>query len=286
VNRRYCFPLALLIPLSTSADKGEAPWKGPNKPVYVVTENHYVEGFTPVGHTPRIEDLIAIEIIRPKILPAGNSNYKAGAQITLFVAGQRQGNVTVKKVMPFQCDSSALLVTTDWSFSLRNGAMALATNAATVRSHETHQRQPNEAELDRAKLLAMNEFLKHGVLGKFSKNLKVEHAMVMRVDEAEGEFFVGTLSLEAEGADHEIFLVAKMASSGDTMELARYHKTTDIEDGKDAQYVRFVDQLDLDGDGTDEIVVEVMGYESEEFVVYKRAGGRWRKVHVGGRGGC
>jgi hypothetical protein len=254
--------------------------------VYVVTENHYVEGFTPVGHTPRIEDLIAIEIIRPKILPARNSNYKAGAQITLFVAGHRQGNVTVKKVMPFQCDSSALLVTTDWSFSLRNGAMALATNAATVRSHETHRRQPNEAELDRAKLLAMNEFLKHGVLGKFSKNLKVEHAIVLRVDEAEGEFFVGTLSLEAEGADHEIFLVAKMASSGDTMELARYHKTTDIEDGKDAQYARFVDQLDLDGDGTDEIVVEVMGYESEEFVVYKRTGGRWRKVHVGGRGGC
>jgi hypothetical protein len=286
VNRRYCFPLALLIPLSASADKGETPWKGPNKPVYVVTENHYVEGFTPVGHTPRIEDLIAIEIIRPKILPARNSNYKAGAQITLFVAGQRQGNVTVKKVMPFQCDLSALLVTTDWSFSLRNGAMALATNAATVRSHETHRRQPNEAELDRAKLLAMNEFLKHGVLGKFSKNLKVEHAIVLRVDEAEGEFFVGTLSLEAEGADHEIFLVAKMASSGDTMELARYHKTTDIEDGKDAQYARFVDQLDLDGDGTDEIVVEVMGYESEEFVVYKRTGGRWRKVHVGGRGGC
>jgi hypothetical protein len=110
--------------------------------------------------------------------------------------------------------------------------------------------------------------------------------MVMKLDETEGEFFVGTLSLEAEGAGHEIFLVAKMASSGATMELARYHKTTDIEDGTDAQDVRFVDQLDLDGDGTDEIVVEVTGYESEEFVVYKRTSGRWKQVHIGGQGGC
>ena len=77
-----------------------------------------------------------------------------------------------------------------------------------------------------------------------------------------------------------------MASSEATTELARYHKTTDIEDGKDGQDVRFVDQLDLDGDGTDEIVVEVTGYESEAFLIYKRISGLWRRVHVGGQSGC
>ncbi|HKW34363.1 MAG TPA: hypothetical protein VJN92_15230 [Candidatus Acidoferrum sp.] len=37
--------------------------------------------------------------------------------------------------------------------------------------------------------------------------------------------------------------------------------TKQIADGMDGQGYRFVDQLDLDGDGTDEIVVEVTGYE-------------------------
>jgi hypothetical protein len=45
-------------------------------------------------------------------------------------------------------------------------------------------------------------------------------------------------------------------------------------------------QLDLDGDGTDEIVLEVRGYESEELQIYRRQHGIWNLVHVGGRGGC
>lgn len=68
--------------------------------------------------------------------------------------------------------------------------------------------------------------------------------------------------------------------------MVRYRKTEDKEDGTGREGDRFVDQLDLDGDGTDEIVVEVTGYESEEFRIYKRQNGSWQQVHVGGQGGC
>jgi hypothetical protein len=285
MNRRYCFLLSLLIPLSTSADKGRAAWQGPDKSVYVVTQNHYAEGFTPEGDTPKFEDLIAVQIFNREALPTGRAPYKVGEHLALFVGGQRQGDVTIKKVMPFQCNSSAAVVTADLSV-LAKDAMALATNAENVRPHGNNQRKPNDAELAHAKLLAMNEFLKHGVPGESSKSLKIDRAIVIRVDETAGELLVGSLFAEIEDARHEIFLIAMMASSGATTEFARYHKTTDIEDGKDAQDVRFVDQLDLDGDGTDEIVVEVTGYESEAFVIYKRISGHWRRVHVGGQSGC
>jgi hypothetical protein len=286
MNQRYCFLLSLLIPLSVNADKGKAAWQGPDKPVYVVTQNHYAEGFTPGGDTPRFEDLIAIQIFSREAPPARSATYRVGEHLALFVGGQRQGDVPIKKVMPFQCNSSAAVVTADPSVHLGKDAMALATNADKVRPHGNNQREPNEAELAHAKQLAMNEFLKHGVPAEFSKSLKIDRAIVMRVDETEDELLVGSLFVEGEGARHEIFLVAMMASSGATTELARYHKTTAVEDGKDAQDVRFVDQLDLDGDGTDEIVVEVTGYESEAFLIYKRMSGRWRRVHVGGQGGC
>jgi hypothetical protein len=74
--------------------------------------------------------------------------------------------------------------------------------------------------------------------------------------------------------------------SSATAEFARYHKTTDLEDGKDSEDVLLVDQLDLDGDGFDEIVVEVTGYENEEFAIYHRSNGSWAQVHLGGQGGC
>jgi hypothetical protein len=92
--------------------------------------------------------------------------------------------------------------------------------------------------------------------------------------------------LETKSAWHQVFLVGKIGSSGGTTELACYHKTKDMKDGMDDEGHRFVDQLDLDGDGTDEIIVEVTGYESEEFRIYKRQNGFWHQVHVGGQGGC
>jgi len=87
-------------------------------------------------------------------------------------------------------------------------------------------------------------------------------------------------------ARHDVSLIAKIAESVATVEFARYHKTTDLADGKDSEDVRFVDQLDLDGDGVDEIVVGVTRYENEEFSIYHRTDGSWTQVHLGGQGGC
>jgi hypothetical protein len=132
----------------------------------------------------------------------------------------------------------------------------------------------------------MNAFRKHGLPEELAKGIKVNQLIVTKVDQSESKFVIGSLYVEAKGARHEVFLVGKLDGSVATTELARYHKITDLEDEKDSEEVRFVDQLDLDGDGTDEIVVEVTGYENEEFGIYKRQNGIWSQVHVGGQGGC
>ncbi len=287
MNRRYCLFLLLIVPTFVSADKGKVAWQGPDKPVYIVTQNHYAEGFTPEGDTAKFGDLIAIEIFNPKARPAEEGAvYKVGERLALFVGGQRTGDVRIKKVMPLQCDSSAALVSADPSVRLAKDAMALATNAETIRPHANSQRQADAGEQKYARQLAMNAFRKHGVPEESSKDIKVDQLIVTKVDESENKVVIGSLYVEVKGVRHEVFLIGKVDSSGATTELARYHKTTDLEDGKDSEDVRFVDQLDLDGDGTDEIVVEVTGYENEEFGIYRRQNGLWRQVHVGGQGGC
>ncbi len=279
--------LLLIAPAFANTEKSQVAWDGPDKPVYVVTGNHYAEGFTPEGDTARFGDLIAIEIFNPQIRRKdGDPVYNVGEHLALFMGGQRRGDVSIKKVMPLQCDSSAALVSAPPSVHLAKNGMALATNAAKIRPHPNSQHQVDAGEQKYAKQLAMNEFRKHGLPDVLANAIQADQLIVTRVDESDSKFVIGSLYVATKNARHEVFLIGKIDGSGATAELARYHKTTDLEDGKDSENVRFVDQLDLDGDGTDEIVVEVTGYENEEFGIYRRQGGSWTQVHVGGQGGC
>lgn len=285
--RRHCVFLLLIFPIFAVADKTKPAWTGPDRSVYVITQNHYAEGYTPEGDTAKFGDLIAIEIFNPRGPKAEeNPVYKIGEHIALFVGGQRQGDVRIKKVMPLQCDSSAALVSTDPAFHLAKNTMALASSSTQIRPHPNSQLPASEAERNYARQLAMTEFTKHALPATLAKNIKIDTLIVTKFDGSGSEFLVGSLSLVTKSAGHDVFLIAKVAESGATTEFARYHKTTDLEDGEDSEGVRFVDQLDLDGDGLDEIVVEVTGYESEEFAIYHRNNGSWAKVHVGGQGGC
>src|ERR1700757_4538943 len=93
VKPRYWLFLLLLTPLLANADKNKVVWQGADKPVYVVTQNHYAEGFTPNGDTAKFGDLIAIEIYNPKARSAeADAVYPVGERLALFVGGQRTGD--------------------------------------------------------------------------------------------------------------------------------------------------------------------------------------------------
>jgi hypothetical protein len=286
MDRRALLLAVLLLAPLANADKKVA-WHGPDSPVYVVTQNHYAEGFSPEGKTARFGDLIAIEIFNPKPRPQEqDAVYTVGENLSLFMGGERRGGVSIKQVLPLQCDSNAALVAADPSIHLTKDDMALATNAKTIRPHANGQRQPNETERKYAQDLAIAQFRRHAVYNVRAKDVEIHQLFVTKVDDSDELFLIGSLFVKTKDAIHSIFLIGKIGDAGATAELASYSKTTDVEDGTDSVDFRFVDQLDLDGDGTDEIVVEVRGYESEEFRIYQRHLGFWRQVHTGGGGGC
>ncbi len=287
MKRISLFSLLLLVPVLAGADKSKMEWHGPDQPVYVVTKNHYAEGFGPDGETARFSDLIAIEIYNPKSRPAGqDAAYNIGEQISLFLSGQRQGTIKIDKVLGLQCDSSAAVVSTNVKANWEKNLMGLATNASGVAGHANSARPADDNEMAIAKQLAMNEFRKHAVPEALAKDIQFEQSIVTKLDGTGTKTLIAYIFIKTNDAIQEVFLVAKLEDAGASTEFARYHLTKDVEDGMDSEDYRFVDQLDLDGDGTDEIVVEVTGYESEQFRILKRANGAWVRVHVGGQGGC
>lgn len=204
-----------------------------------------------------------------------------------FAGGQRRGDVEIKKVVGLQCDSSAAVVSAGPAVHLAKGFMALATNAGKVRAHKSDQRMANATEQNVARRLALDVFVKHGVALKTATIIKVDRLAVTRIDDIAIRFLIGSLSIKTKDARHRVFLIGKLDGAGAaTVELERYHATTDLVEGTDDENVRFVDQLDMDGDGSDEIVLEITGYESEGFEIYRRSHDTWSKVAEGGQGGC
>jgi hypothetical protein len=43
--------------------------------------------------------------------------------------------------------------------------------------------------------------------------------------------------------------------------------------------IKFVDQLDLDGDGTGEVFAIQGGFDAYGYLIYRKQAGRWRKVY-------
>ncbi len=279
--------IAPLLFASASLFSQTARWNGPNQPVYVVTRNHYAGVFAPdTSGTLLLGELIMIEIFHPPKERNPQAPYKLGASYSVFAGGEQSGQAIVKKIAPLQCNSSAAIVAANTSMHFSDTTMALATNAAAIQSHPNRQRDPMPQERLQAIRLAMIEFRKHGVSQALASEVKLERLIATQIDRDGREILSGSLTIKANKAEHRVFLVIGIARDSATTELVEYHRTTDLEDGKDSLGLRFVDQLDLDGDGVDEVIVEATGYESEGFLIYKRQSGTWKQVWVGGGGAC
>lgn len=270
--------LLLFIPV-LAAQENAAEWKKPDQSVFVVTQNHYAQGYSRAeGPTPRFGDLIMIEI-----LSAGDAGYKLGQQYPLYSGGASVGRVKIEKVAPLECNSSAAMVSVDGSFRFSKETMALATNTPSIRAHASVKRPATETERSIVQRLATEEFSKNGVSLAPGANIEIQDLVTTAIGRSSETTLIAYLSVALKDARHEVLLIVGSQSG---IEMSRNHKTTDLDDGKDSNTLRFVDQLDLDGDGTDEVVLEVTGYESDGFEIHKRQNGRWTRVWVGGQGGC
>jgi len=228
-----------------------------------------------------------IEILNPAPKTTSNfASYQPGQQYTLYSGGENVGSVSIQKSGPLQCDSNAAVVSFNGSLHFSKDVIALATNATAIRTHRNVKRPVDDAERSMMIQVAISQLQKQGVFATVSSKFNTDNLVATSVDSSGATTLIGLVSVELNKVRHETFLIVRVAGSQPVVEMSSYHQTMDLDDGKDSQNLRFADQLDLDGDGIDEVVVELTGYENEEFWVYKRGGATWTRVAVGGQGGC
>ncbi len=54
----------------------------------------------------------------------------------------------------------------------------------------------------------------------------------------------------------------------------------------ETHYYRFIDILDLDGDGIGEVIIQKRNYSSWDYIVLKKKGDKWEEAYEGAGGGC
>ena len=219
--------------------------------------------------------------------PFAREYFRAGRKYRLLSGGGDAGSVTVRKYLEPGCVGLVAEATAETQARLGGRVQALATDSETVGRASASRRAPTEGERARSLELARAAYAKNRTPSALVAGMQVVNLTATDLDrdgkfELAGSFLVEKKAGGSAVDAYTLFLIIE--PQGDTYRTAWewFHH------GFEAEYAdrHFVDQLDLDGDGVGEVVVEGTYYESNDYVVYKREQGRWRPVYQGGGGGC
>ncbi len=212
-----------------------------------------------------------------------NSEYlKPGDTYSVVFGGTAAGSVTIRTPPPNSADTPVRL---DSSVSIRGMTMALAIPSSKVSHKKGIRRDPTSDERKQAEELARMILIEKGVQPSTAAKLRLDQLAI--VDFAPGTPEI-VASVAVEPADESrmeesLFFIAK-TTGRDPHVLWYQHPQGETE--AEAEAVYLVDMIDLDGDGTNELVARRAFYENYRYEVYKQQGAEWKEIFQTDVFGC
>jgi hypothetical protein len=170
---------------------------------------------------------------------------------------------------------------------------AIATDSKKIGNAWGYRRHATRGENIAAKDLAEHLFIANHVPRSSLKYMKVEQLTVTQLERNGQPTMIVTAAIDHgtidpdDDIEESLFFVATREKDAGTYSpsLVVYEKPTGA---ADAEKVYLVDVVDLDGDGTNEIVTMPQYYETTRFQIYKRDNGgkTWKKIYQTGFLGC
>lgn len=282
------------------AENAAPLFKVPAEPLLVVQEH--------TGSDPVQGKLLLIGVMAPDVPeensppPSKDENaasyyfatkyFQQGARFKLYKSGSPAGEAVVTGLVQRQCDARGAVANAEPDIQLGSDAFALATNSPQITTHPNYRRAATGAEITAA-LDTVGEILTgKGVSADRLIDVKTESLTFTAVDEKFEGILIGSFSLKTKTDGYKLFIILGKKDGRFQTQYLEYEThplkelTAEMSEWLDRPIQNFVDQLDLDGDGIDELVTVSIGYEGGDFVVYKLQGEKWVQVFRGGEGGC
>ena len=204
----------------------------------------------------------------------------AGQKYPFLVGGDDGGVVEVQAAVGISCES--LTATLKKPVPVLNAQKALAASSIKGFNIRPNWRQQNTPSQRAACIEAASGYLvKQGAINPSPSLIKLKSLRLTKLSSSGPDALIGSTAFKDETTQRHLFLVLKRTETGWSVALASYHLTKDTEDYVDDVEENFVDQIDLDASGKEEIISISYDYESWDYAIYKNLNGKWERSTPG-----
>jgi hypothetical protein len=216
--------------------------------------------------------------------------YSKGHKYRMLFGGAEAGSLTVKEAnKDKECSRSSADVTLRSTAKLNRNVMALATNSETLGKTKSTRRSPTPAERAALMPLVKAAYKQKGVPAALLTSLMTINLTALDLDKDGKSELIGSFIVKkGNAARYALFLFAEPKGTSYQTTVLQYEQYTDndlmsgatidaIENG--VYLERLIDVLDLDGDGTSEVITERDGFEGDTYFIYKQQDSKWNKIY-------
>lgn len=221
--------------------------------------------------------------------PFSDMYYKPYSKYNLIFGGSTNGTVTIKSTNVGKGDCggvSADVAVASTKAKLEGFVMTLATNLKP-KSATTYCRKPTPAERSMIEDLVHAKYTNYKVPSATLKNLHYYNLTAVDIDNDGKAEFIGSYWVAPKADERDLlFFVAEIEKSGKySLTHSEYSPVKpddlmsgDVKDIDEMGGELLLDVLDYDNDGVSEIFTIIKAFEGNNYNVYKRVGGKWKKV--------
>ena len=205
--------------------------------------------------------------------------FAAGKKYRLTFGGGEVGTATVKG-FDTGCNNIHAKATVAANGKLPAHLSALATNSDSLGRKPSSRRAPTDAERAAVNLLVTQIYRSRGATRAWLRTVVTTNLTATDLD-GDGKFeLIGSYTAESKTkARRDLFVILEPVGATLKPALVNFQSYQLPPEGFDSA-IDFVDQLDLDGDGSAEVFVQQHGFDAYSYSIYRKTAGRWRKVYT------
>ncbi|HEX8775953.1 MAG TPA: hypothetical protein VF735_20450 [Pyrinomonadaceae bacterium] len=220
--------------------------------------------------------------------------YRKGQEYRVLFGGGSAGKLTVKNsTKDLECErTSAAVALQTPQVRFNSNVMALATNSDSLGTAKGSRRAPTNAERAAVMPLALAAFRQKGVAASLLPSMDTVNLTATDLNGDGKAELIGSFVVKKTKGGQErfvLFLLAEPDGNAYKPALSNYERFTqkDMMSGASIDAIgqtgvyteRLVDHLDLDADGTSEVVTMKLGLEGDGYTIYRKQQGRWQTLY-------
>ena len=197
--------------------------------------------------------------------------YKPGTAISVFKGGERIGTATIRNTqqpLGEEGGCTNLSATISLNSSATPALLAANTNLE-IPGHRSTRRPATPKEIAIVSQLAKQWLAEYGLDQRLLKQGIMGTVTSTELRKGGGRAIIGRFDVKSRRSLHSVFAVAEQNGTRYQLTLASLVIQNDLDSEKDKQELVYIDQLDINNDGIDELITMESLYESWGYTIWE-----------------